>query len=589
MAPAGMLIGYRLLKRNSVDSSWHGTCDPHLLQHLLVGQTTRRSSLPILGVTVGWLLASLSLAGPAWERIPQPLHNTMQARVILLDLSLSMKSTDMLPNRLERAKFKITDLIKNGKGYQQGLVVFAGDAFVVAPLTDDKDTLINLIPDLDSNTIPIQGSRSDLGLKTAYSLLENTETSRGEIILIGDGVNHQSIDIANDIASQGHRISIIAMGTTEGAPVQLADGGLLKDSSGNIVIPGVNFEEIRQVASIANGVFTSVSADDSDIQAVTDPNFLNQALAVNNRILGDSETHGFSTNRWIDNGFWLILPLLVIVAASFRRGWILLLVVAVAPLYPVPVLAFDWDDLWLRKDQQYTKNIQAENYDAIPFTAPAEWLGAARYRAGDYRAAVDTYAGAGENDAIAHFNHGNALAKTYSLQESLNAYDKALEIDPDFEDARFNRELIEQLLDQQNQEQNAERGENQQDNSNESRDEQDEMKKSGSNQQNLSGENSDKKSEQKSGEPGDSDAEDTAQSNQEKNDEKSQNDTLNEQEIAEEAEATAKAGSTQTLSEQEQALEQWLQRIPDDPGGLLRRKFAYQYSRREPQPESTPW
>ena len=123
------------------------------------------------------------MAGPAWERQPQPVYSASQGRVLLFDLSQSMSSTDIAPSRLQLARFKLADLVRDGVDRQQALIVFAGDAWVVAPFTDDNETLLNLVPSLETGTAPIQGSRTDLALSAARELISNAAEREVELIL----------------------------------------------------------------------------------------------------------------------------------------------------------------------------------------------------------------------------------------------------------------------------------------------------------------------------------------------------------------------------------------------------------------------
>ena len=299
--------------------------------------------------------------------------------------------------------------------------------------------------------------------------------------------------------------------------------------------------------------------------------------------LSDHPLDTLNTDRWIDNGFWLTLPLLLLCAMSFRRGWILVIFLMTLPLSPPRALAMDWEDLWLREDQQYARNLKNEDYDKIPGHAPANWLGAARYRRGDYAGALDAYSSVEDKDALAHYNHGNALAKSHSLEAALDAYHAALDLNPDFEDAEFNKTLIEELLaNQEKQNPPANRSDESSNPRTGSRN-QDPMGQSGHDQPGQS----DGSEEPDDWEPdaGNTEPDPGSFQNEPPGPEKQEMDS---EQPARSDEPSTETGQT-PMGEQEQALNQWLQRIPDDPGGLLRRKFSYQYSRRPPQPETHPW
>lgn len=593
--PTGLLLTYLLWKGASANSNWREICDPHLIKHLLVGRQLKNSGLPYSGMAIGWALAALAMAGPTWQRLPQPAHDVLEGRVIVFDLSLSMDSSDVQPTRLSRARYKLADLILAGEGLQQGLVVFAGDAFVVAPLTDDIGTLINLTPSLNTATLPVQGSRADLGLEFASMLLGNTSLLHGDIILITDGVTSTTKTVAGNIASQGHKISVLAVGTKDGGPVRLSSGELLKDDSGNIVIPGVDHNMLQQVADAGGGRYVNMSSDNTDIERLVQLDLGSLEFNLNQGASLDTDINKFKSDQWKDFGPILILPLLIIVALGFRRGWILSVAIFLNPLISEPVYAFGWNDFWLRSDQQAQKYFEDESYDLIQENAPFDWQGAARYRSKDYHGAIGAYSIDDAENAIAHYNRGNALVRARALDESIAAYNRALEIDPSFEDANFNKALVGKLLRQQ-EDSPALPGNNE---------EQTEGEENIEFMDQSEGQRPDEQNQNNSGQGGNSERSENTQSKNYNSDEKSssssldddyheeedQNNTGENETIQKLAKAQQDAADTSDLpmSEQQQAMEQILQRIPDDPGGLLRRKFLYQYLLRPRQNHSEGW
>ena len=594
LLPVGLALILICWKRRSNSSNWNEICDPHLIEPLLVGKSIGFNHLPFIGLILGWVLAIFAIAGPTWQQLPQPAHDQLQGRVIVFDLSLSMNSVDISPDRLTRARYKLNDLINKGVGLQQGLVVFAGDAFVVTPLTEDRETIANLSAALDTNTVPIQGSRTDLGLRMASTLLDNAGLQQGEIILITDGVHGDTAEVANITARKGHRVSVLAVGTEQGAPISLQSGEFLKDSNNQIVIPGVNFEQLREVANQGQGRFVMLASNDTDIDELS--KVLPDKLDLKNT---DSfASSQLTSDQWADKGPWLVLPLLIICALAFRRGWILSLLLIALPFNPNPAFAFGWDDLWYRDDQQAKQKIDQQKFDLVSPDAPAEWQAAAKYRNENYQEAAENYANSNQDFAITHYNHGNALAKSNSLTEAIAAYDQALELDPNLLEAQFNKELVEKLLQQQqeNQQQSGESGN--QKSSQENAQQQDQ--KSGKNS------NSDEERETEAQNQNFDQGDDADESNskQKQGQQKANKQTDQNQENSEESQDLAEdssnnnnnqqdanhEGQTQLpMSEQQQAMEQWLKRIPDDPGGLLRRKFAYQNSLREPVEQIQSW
>lgn len=596
--PVGPGLIWLHWNRVSDDTNWKDVCDPHLIEHLLVGKQYTRSNLLYLIMAAAWIVASVAISGPTWEKIPTPLYQSPKSRVIVFDLSRSMDSTDIKPSRLTRARYKLTDLVLSGKELYQGLVVFAGDAFIVTPLTDDSDTIVNLIPTLDTETLPVQGSRADLGLRSAWSLYKNMELTQGEIILITDGANDAATSLASGLQSQGIRTSVMVVGSAEGGPVNLSDGTLLKDNNGNIVIPGVDYAALKQIAVSGGGHFVIMTSDGSDIDTLNShtAGVLSAGMEDQTPQSGDND---FKSDQWKDNGPWLILPLLLLVALGFRRGWVLSIGLLMLPMMPDTAFAFGWQDLWLRSDQQAARQFGAGAYDQIGENAPASWKGAGKYRNNDFSGAADEFDKADPSSAITYFNKGNALAHNQSLEEALAAYDRALEIDSDFEDARLNRELVEKILQQINEQQQNDR--RQQDSEQDTDQKSGQRQKQGNNQQQIQSAKNQQESDQGKEQQNQArssmndKSSDTDQDNAQTSNESDQNEEPY-QSGNKSADATKQNRQVEQnrepqkpLSEQQQAMEQWLQKVPDDPGGLLKRKFFHQYSLRNPRTEEQEW
>lgn len=439
--PAGLALVWWLRRRWNRSGSWESIVDPVLLPHLLIGAGTPRREWPWAVMAAAVVVAALALAGPAFERIEQPVFRALAARVIALDVSRSMDARDLAPSRMVRARHKASDLLRRSRDGRTGLVVFAGDAFVVAPLTRDAGTLVHLLSAIDTSVIPVQGSRPDLGLAVAHELLEKGKATTGEVILVTDGAKGpRTRDTAETLAGRGIRVSVLAVGTGEGAPVPLAEGGFLKNLSGDIVVPRVDAAALRAVAGAGKGRFSAVTADDADIDwllgaRVDDP--WRQALEEVDR----------TTDEWRDEGPWLVLALLPLAALAFRRGWLLALPLAIS--LPAPDAgALEFADLWARSDQQAARAIErGDTGRAVEIAPDHRWRGTALYRGGRYDESAGAFAaGDGAGD---HYNRGNALARAGDLRGALEAWGEALARDPGHGDAEHNRKVVESLIEAQ--------------------------------------------------------------------------------------------------------------------------------------------
>jgi len=552
--PLGPLLAWGIWRRLHEGVQWREVCDAHLLPHLLVAPSASRHKWPFWAIIVAATLAVLALAGPAWERLEQPVYRTLNARAVVLDLSRSMDATDLQPSRLTRARFKVVDILRRSRDRPVGLAVFAGDGFIITPLTQDANTIISLLPSVDTDIMPVQGSRPDRGLKVAASMLERGGAVRGEVILITDGAKGgRAASEAAELKAAGFRVSVLAAGTPEGAPIPVVGGGFFKSMEGGIVVAMTDYEKLRAIARAGGGRFAPLTNDDSDIDTLLagetpgDWNLDMQAVERTSEV-------------WRDRGPWLLLALLPLAALGFRRGWLAVVPLGIA-LVPAPASAVTWDDLWARPDQQAARALErGDAAHAADVAAGPIWKGAALYRDRQYEEAADAFADSGE--IMADYNRGNALARAGLLNEALDAYDAVLASNPEHADALYNRALVERLLEQVRQQSRQHEG----DPSGQSRE-------GGNDQQRES--------------PADEDARDAMHQRDDAGGERDQPEGAAEaQTISGE---TERVGQEQPLtSEEQQAMAQWLRRIPDDPGGLLRRKFQLEYSRRRPErPQGT--
>jgi len=492
-----------------------------------------------------------------------------------------MDAGDIKPSRLIRARYKIADLLRRRKDGQTALLVFAGDAFTVTPLTDDTETIASQLEALTTDIIPTQGSHAGAALNLAVQLLQQAGLPKGEIILITDGVEMDAA-LAAAKTLNDYRLSVLGVGTDEGAPIALPNGGFLKDERGAIVVPKLDEAKLAKLASAGGGVYQTITADDSDIETV----LANLDTAV-------PEAKGNSENKllidlWDDLGPWIVLAVLPLAAFSFRRGLLCVAFVALLPL-PKNSYALDWQDLWKTKDQQGAEAFAQKQYErAADLFENPDWRAAAQYRSGEAQASKLQV----PKTATGFYNQGNVLAKSGRFEEAIAAYDKSLAIDPSNEDAKYNKKLVEEALKQQKQQQ-----QNQTQHDKRKDSEKDQQQDQQNQQQDQSGseqrpEQKDENAERKNGD----NKQEKPEAGEEKASEKAAEQQKSEEQQAKEASAAkedqkkpdpskqneaSEAQSIHPSDEKVQANEQWLNRIPDDPAGLLKRKFKYQYGQRQ--------
>lgn len=587
-----------LLVRSKLShGNWTAVCDEALLPYLLQDKAVSQSRWPLATGAVAALLAIVALAGPTWERLPTPVFRNDSALVIVLDLSRSMDAADIKPSRLVMARYKIADILKQRKDGQLALVVYAGDAFVVAPLTNDTETIANQLSALTTDIMPSGGNNTEAALEKAEALFAQAGLQKGQILLISDGGNVE--DALPKLKSlEAYQLLVLGVGTTDGAPIALKSGGFLKDEQGNIIVAKLDASGLQQLAQAGNGDYQAITSDDTDIRLLFS-SFVRQPAEK-----GEKNEKLF-LDQWRDFGPYLLLLVLPLAAMCFRKG---LLGVALLILVPLPKnsYAFDvdkiWQNLWQTKDQQAQAAYNKQDYaKAAELFENPDWKAAAHYKTGAFDKALEHLKDNGSANSF--YNQGNALAKSGQYPEALEAYNKALKLNPKDEDAKFNKELVEKTLEKQKQDQQQQQQQNQQ-----NKDDKQNSQAPKEQQQQQDGDPSDKsesandQEQQGQQDKGDQKPEpkpEQSQESTERQPEKQESDKEKEPKNQPEPAKPEKAQNTDPqkdkdkpdkesgqamdlqTSEQQQANEQWLKRIPDDPAGLLRRKFKYQYDQRE--------
>ncbi len=539
---------WKRLRRPAGD--WEKVCDPHLLRWLSVSQggggpSSNRGSI-LAGLAIA--IAALALSGPSWQQLPESSLAARNARVIALDLSRSMLAEDLRPSRLARARFRIADLLNQAEEGQTGLVAYAGDAYVVSPLTNDTNTIASLLPALVPEVMPVTGSRADKALALAAELLQRAGFERGEILLVTDSTDSRVEAKARELADRGIVTSVLGVGTPEGAPIP-SGTGFVTDRSGNVVIARLDEAALQRVAQAGGGRLSQINAAEPDAMPWASPEG------------GEFQRREDKLDqRWKDAGPFVLLLLLPLALLGFRRGvlFFMPLVFLGTGLVSPSAQAAWWDDLWQRSDQQAWEALQqGDSNRAAALAKDPSLSGEAWYRSGGFSNALSAWMKG--DSASAHYNRGNALAQMGELESAIAAYDRALELQPELEDASFNRDLLQQMQEQQQQqqEQEGDEGESGEQSDQESESESQQGENSEEGQQGGEPQEGEQEAEQGEGEPGEQEETDFTQA---------------------------------WTEEDAQAMEQWLRRIPDDPGGLLRRKFLYEHQRRgEPQSESDTW
>ncbi|WKJ90743.1 VWA domain-containing protein [Methylomonas montana] len=583
LLPAALLLA-ALIRHRQGRGNWSEVCDAELLPFILQDKPLQQSRTHLFGAGLAALLTIVALAGPTWQRLPSPAFRNDAALVIALDLSKSMDAADIKPSRIAKARYKIADLLKQRKDGQTALLVYGGDAFTVTPLTNDTATIDSQLVALTTDIMPSPGSNTGVALDKAAALLRQAGLAKGHILLVSDGVDADVAEQAEHWLGD-YRLSVLALGTPEGAPIPVPGGGFVKDNHGAIVVAKLDESALATLAEHGRGIYQPVAADDEDVE--------NLGRLFNAADTGTENQDGnLLLQQWDEKGPWLLLLVLPWAAWQFRKG---LLLWGLLFLWPIPQdsYALDWQSLWQTPNQRAQQAFNQQQYQqaADQFDNP-DWRAAAQYKAGQYQQAAETLKDT--QNAEGHYNRGNALAQAGQLQEALQAYQQALKLDPGHRDAQYNKDIVERKLKEQEQQQPP----NNQQQDNQPQDQQQKDKTQSSEQQ----------QKQQDQQPGQSDADQQHEQKPEDSQPPQAQQDAEQSKAAEdkqssEAEAKqpaqpskpekdesepTKAAESAEKNETERANEQLLKRIPDEPTGLLKRKFKYQYNQRRQQSPSGP-
>lgn len=546
-------------RRRRDRSAWQGVVDPHLLPRLLEAHEDKRSRVGVVLASVAYLLAVLALAGPSWRQSTQPLWQSRVPLVIALDLSSASLAGDLPPSRLAQARAKLAVLLQRREGGQIGLVAFAGDAFTVAPLTDDAANVALFLDALQPDVMPRDGQRVDAAIAWSAQLLQRTGAIRGDILVLTDHADANARSAATEAAANGYRVSVLGLGTEAGAAYRNGNGAITRAR--------LDTTSLRRLAASGRGRYAALAGDAADLRA----------LGVLDPDNADADGVGRAGRAWRDEGYWLLPPLMLLGLFAFRRRSVAFVLMLACAL---PLREANAADLWRRPDQAEYVQLQRGNQ---------------AYRSGDFKAAAQAYAGI--DSATAHYNHGNALAKAGDYPRAIAEYDEALRRQPGMPDALANKRAVEAAMKRQQQgggnnagqksrsgQSNPQSSPSQSDPTAESNSQ---PQPSPSSPQKQQASPAQPKSARTQSQPSPAKPQDaTAQQEADRAQrERMQRALQQAKQPQDKSSRDAQVRREETPEQRERRLanEAWLRRVPDDPGGLLRAKFRLEYERRVSQ------
>jgi Ca-activated chloride channel family protein len=599
LLPLLLLLLRWLYQTSTSGTQWHDFIDEKLRPYILTTGSEKKNNRFVISVAIAGIIAIIALAGPSWDKRSVPAFQAQQGLVVAMDLSTSMIIDDITPSRLVRSRFKLIDLLKLRKEGQTGLVVFAGAAFAVSPLTDDSNNITEQMIRLSPSIMPVQGSRLYLAIDEASKLLEQSGFKKGNILLMTDGLAEldKAIESAKKAKKKGYSISILGIGTRKGGTIPLAGGRVYTRTDGSPIIASLNEVALQQVVKAGGGSYQlSVLADD-------DIRYFNEKFSIkaNNKLNnGIDEKNKREVEYWNNAGIYLSLLLIPLMLLLFRRGVLFSIGLAFLVLpQPEAAHAYEWDALWKNDNQRGQIALENKQADkAVSLFKRPDWQAAAAYRNKNYQKADQLYSQF--NTAESDYNRGNALARQGKYPQAIAAYEQALTKNKELQDAKDNKALVEQLKQQQDKEQQQQDKQNKQDKQNDQQDQSKQKNKEQNQRKNKNGKDSDQMedtSEQKDKDTSDKESQQDKQQQQSDKEKQADKDKKDDAEGVSDPKQHGRQGKESEQSKQQKKAEQqskeevrelreknqrtnqWLRKIPDDSAGLWRRKFMYQYRR----------
>jgi Ca-activated chloride channel family protein len=417
LIPAALLLWWHVRARATARPDPPGRLAAHLFVALSVGTQRRLRLLAIDGVVATLVLASLATAGPAWSRVPSPFVAQTAPLAVALLTSESMLAADVAPNRLERAKHKILDLLEARVGARTALIAYAGTAHRVVPLSEDPEVLKPFIEGLLPRVMPSDGRNATAALSLAREALRS-EPVPGAILFVLDELDSADLPAFERHAREGG-VGIVFLLVTDSDEAR----DLLERVPGSsVVLLTPDTSDVRQVERrVASAYRDALARDDRQ--------------------------------EWEDRGWMLAWPAALLTLLYFRRGWTMILGVVLAlglaGVTPAPAQAGGLESTlegwFLTPNQQGRLAFDGQRYNeaAEVFEDPM-WKGYALYFIGRYEEAASTFARVASADAA--FAQGMALVKGRQYRPGITAFETALERDPNHPAAARNLEIAHAIL-----------------------------------------------------------------------------------------------------------------------------------------------
>lgn len=422
----------------------------HIAQHLrpfvIQKGTAWKSRVIHASLFILFGLSFLGFLGPTWREVKEPTKKLESRLVIALDLSQSMLTTDVSPSRLERAKFKIRDFLEANPRAETALQVFAASTHTVVPYTTDYKIILDHLDGLKPSMMPKRGTGFD-NLFTNLDSLFNNNKAEGKILIFTDDLEGMDIQKVSAFMQQNNVVlNVYPMTTLSGGKVpSFYNSKADLKVKGKVVMSKRNQTVSDNLKTIENVHVLDMSLDDSDVKLLAED--ISKHLIFEEKPL-DSE------NNWQDDGYWLVIPVIILFAFSFRKGWAiysLLFMFSMVSCSQEPESEKEPSDTFAFKDLWYTKAYQGQQaYNKKDYASAAKLYqdpihqGVAYYKEGDFLSAKAAF----EKDSskVGLYNLGLTYAKLGDLEKSQDIFETLIAKDPSFEEAQKNLNQVKNAL-----------------------------------------------------------------------------------------------------------------------------------------------
>lgn len=285
----------------------------HLRDALTVNRSRRRRFRPIDGVGLGLLAAAVAAAGPTWSKQQSPWFSETAPLIIAIEVSDSMRSNDLQPTRLDRARFEILDLIEQRTGSRTALIAYAGSAHIVMPPSKDVGVLTPFLESLDPAIMPEPGADVSSVLPLAQAML-GEEAAVGTLLFVNDGFSQGNVSTLAEYSERADTASVVALivGTNDGGVALMPDGSAVMAPGGGRLDTTIDTAVLRRVESEAGIAVVRAGTGDGDIRQ------LMRHIESNLRRADDPNA------EWRDQAWWFVWPAALLSLLWFRRGWTML-------------------------------------------------------------------------------------------------------------------------------------------------------------------------------------------------------------------------------------------------------------------------